>query len=164
MIGPPTFEEAPIAFGAWLNQRTRWIKGHMQSWFVLMRNPIRSAQDMGVASFASMHLMLAGGVIAAFVHGPLALILVIAALSPYKLLGIEDFILALFGYSVAMFAALSACALSNTLSHARAAFTMPFYWPLASLAAWRALFEFIFQPHRWAKTAHGVSPRPLLLE
>jgi cellulose synthase/poly-beta-1,6-N-acetylglucosamine synthase-like glycosyltransferase len=159
VIGPPTFEEAPITLGAWLNQRTRWIKGHMQSWLVLMRNPFRSAREMGWGGFASMQLMLGGGVIAAFAHGPLAFIVLVAALSPYDLLSPVDFILALCGYSVAMLAALTACALSNTLSHARAALTMPFYWPLASLAAYRALFELIFRPHYWAKTAHGVSPR-----
>lgn len=41
MIGAPTFEEAPISFAAWLRQRTRWIKGHLQTWLVLMRNPVR---------------------------------------------------------------------------------------------------------------------------
>jgi len=157
VIGPPTFEEAPITLGAWLNQRTRWIKGHMQSWLVLMRDPIRSSREMGLAGFASMQLMLGGGVIAAFAHGPLAFIVLIAALSPYNLLKVEDFILVVFGYAVAMLAALSACALSNNLGHARAALTMPLYWPLSSLAAWRALFELLFRPHHWSKTAHGVS-------
>lgn len=158
MIGPPTSEEAPITFGAWLNQRTRWIKGHMQTWLVLMRNPIRTAREMGFGAFLSMQLMLGTGVIAAFSHGPLAFIVLVAALSHYNL-GAADFILALCGYSVAMLAALSACALSNTLSHARAAFTMPLYWPLATIAAWRALADLIVRPHHWAKTAHGVSTR-----
>ncbi len=157
VIGPPTFEEAPITLGAWLSQRTRWIKGHMQSWLVLMRDPARAIREMGLAGFASMQLMLGGGVIAAFAHGPLAFVVLIAALSPYDLLKIEDFILVVFGYSVAMLAALSACALSNNLGHARAALTMPLYWPLASIAAWRALFDLIFRPHHWAKTAHGLS-------
>lgn len=159
VIGPPTWEEAPITLKAWLNQRTRWIKGHIQTWLVLMRNPGRTAREMGLAGFASMQLMMGAGVIAAFVHGPLAFIVMIAALSPYDLLTTADFVLALCGYSVAMLAALTACALSNTLSHARAALTMPFYWPLASLAAYRALFELVFRPHHWAKTKHGVSPR-----
>jgi cellulose synthase/poly-beta-1,6-N-acetylglucosamine synthase-like glycosyltransferase len=26
MIAPPTWEEAPVTFGAWLNQRARWIR------------------------------------------------------------------------------------------------------------------------------------------
>ena len=157
VIGPPTFEEAPITLGAWLNQRTRWIKGHMQSWLVLMRDPIRTAREMGLAGFASMQLVLGGGVVAAFAHGPLAFIVLVAALSPYDLLKIEDFILVVFGYTVAMLAALSACALSNNLGHAKAALTMPLYWPLASLAAWRAFLELLFRPHHWSKTAHGVS-------
>jgi hypothetical protein len=122
-----------------------------------MRTPFRTAREMGLGAFVSMQLMLGGGVIAAFAHGPLAFIVMVAALSPYSLLGLEDFVLALFGYSVAMFAALTACALSNSLSHARAAFTMPLYWPLATIAAWRALFDLIFRPHHWSKTAHGVS-------
>jgi cellulose synthase/poly-beta-1,6-N-acetylglucosamine synthase-like glycosyltransferase len=163
MIGPPTYEEAPISFGAWLDQRTRWIKGHMQTWLVLMRNPLRTAHELGLRGFAMMQLMLGGGLIAAFAHGPLACIVLIAALSPYDLLTPSDFALALFGYCVALFAALSAVALSGNLSHMRAALTMPFYWPLATIAAVRATFELLVRPHHWAKTAHGVSSRVRML-
>jgi cellulose synthase/poly-beta-1,6-N-acetylglucosamine synthase-like glycosyltransferase len=159
VIGPPTCEEAPVTFGAWINQRTRWIKGHMQTWLVLMRDPVRTAREMGLAAFASMQIIFATGLLAAFAHGPLAFILLTAMLSPYDLLSAADFTLAIVGYCVALFAALTACALSGSLSHARAAFTMPLYWPLASLAAYRALLELIFRPHHWAKTAHGVSLR-----
>jgi cellulose synthase/poly-beta-1,6-N-acetylglucosamine synthase-like glycosyltransferase len=159
MIGPPTYEEAPISFSAWLAQRTRWIKGHMQTWLVLMRNPFRTVHELGLRGFAMMQLMLGGGLIAAFAHGPLACIVLIAALSPYDLLTPSDFALALFGYCVALFAALSAVALSGNLSHMRAALTMPFYWPLATIAAVRATVELLVRPHHWAKTAHGVSPR-----
>jgi cellulose synthase/poly-beta-1,6-N-acetylglucosamine synthase-like glycosyltransferase len=158
VIGPPTYEEAPITFGAWRKQRTRWIKGHMQTWLVLMRDPIRAAREMGLTAFASMQLLLGGGVVAAFAHGPLAFLVLTAALSSYDLQP-ADFALAVFGYCVAIFAALSACALSKSLSHARAALTMPFYWPLAFFAAVAALFELILRPHHWAKTSHGVSRR-----
>ncbi len=160
VIGPPTMEEAPITLAAWINQRTRWIKGHLQTWLVLMRNPIECAREMGLPAFASMQLIFATGLLAAFAHGPLAFILLTAAVTPYDLLTPADFALATAGYCVAIFAALTACALSGSLSHARAAPTMPLYWPLASIAAYRALFELIFQPHYWSKTEHGVSPRP----
>jgi hypothetical protein len=64
-----------------------------------------------------------------------------------------------------MFTALTASALTGSLSHIRAALTMPLYWPLQSVAAYRALFELAFRPHYWAKTAHGASGReaPLAL-
>jgi glycosyltransferase XagB len=159
IIGAPTFEEAPASFGAWLNQRTRWLKGHMQTWLVLMRNPFRSAREMGLAAFASMQLILGGGMLAALAHGPLACVVIVAALSPYDLLSPADFILAVCGYSVAVFSAMSACVLTGELKHAGAAFTMPLYWPLASLAAYRALIELLLRPHHWSKTRHGVSER-----
>ena len=158
VIGPPTAEEAPVTLGAWLKQRSRWIKGHLQTWLVLMRDPVRCAREMGFGAFAIMQLTLAGGVIAALVHGPLAFVVLTAFLSPYNL-GPADFALALFGYCVAVFSALTASALSGNLSHARAALTMPLYWPLSTLAAARALWELVFRPHHWAKTEHGVSQR-----
>ena len=140
-------------------QRTRWIKGHLQTWLVLMRNPFRTASEMGLRAFLATQLVLGCGLAAAFAHGPLALILLIAALSPYHLLTPADFILALSGYCVAVFSALSATALTGDLNHTRAAPTMPFYWPLASIAAYAALFDLILRPHHWAKTTHGLSPR-----
>lgn len=158
VIGPPTWEEAPVSFGAWFGQRTRWIKGHLQTWLVLMRNPIRTAREMGLPAFLSMQLILGGGIIAALAHGPLAFTVLVAALSPYNLTPV-DFVLALTGYCVAIFAALSACALSGNLEPARAAPTMPLYWPLATLAAVRALLELVLRPHHWSKTRHGVSSR-----
>jgi hypothetical protein len=34
---------------------------------------------------------------------------------------------------------------------------MPVYWILLSLAAWRALFQFLYDPYRWEKTEHGLA-------
>jgi cellulose synthase/poly-beta-1,6-N-acetylglucosamine synthase-like glycosyltransferase len=161
VIWAPTAEEAPVTFAAWRKQRTRWIKGHMQTWLVLMRNPWRTAREMGMPAFLSMQLMLGGGIIASFAHGPLALLLLVAALTPYDL-SPADFILAIFGYSVAIFAAVTASVLSRDLRHIGAAPTMPFYWPLASIAAFGAFFALLFRPHHWAKTQHGLSSRPLV--
>ena len=158
VIATPTWEEAPVRFGGWLKQRARWIKGHMQTWLVLMRDPIRTTREMGVVAFASMQLSLAGGIVAAFLHGLLAVFVLTAALSDYNLTP-ADFALAVGGYAVAMFTALTASVIARDFRHAGAALTMPFYWPLATIAAWRAFFELIFRPHHWAKTTHGLSPR-----
>jgi hypothetical protein len=37
------------------------------------------------------------------------------------------------------------------------ALTIPIYWGLMSIAAWKALYELIFKPHYWQKTRHGVT-------
>ncbi|MEJ0059867.1 MAG: glycosyltransferase [Terricaulis sp.] len=162
VIAPPTWEEAPITLGAWLKQRVRWIKGHMQTWLILMRDPFGAAREMGPRAFASMHLVLGGGVAAALLHGPLAITILIAAIAPFNLLGLAGFILALFGYSVAVLGALTASALSGDLRHTRASLTMPLYWPLATIAGLWALWQLITRPHFWAKTKHGVSQRARL--
>lgn len=159
VIAPPTWEEAPITFEAWRAQRTRWIKGHIHTWLVLMRDPFRSAREMGAPAFWSMQLVLGGGLAASFLHGPLAILVVFALLSPGDTLGAPGFALALGGYCVGVFATLTASALSGDLSHLRAAPTMPFYWALSTLAALGAVFDLVLRPHHWAKTAHGVSPR-----
>ena len=36
-----TYEEAYCRPWPWIKQRTRWIKGYMQTWLVHMRHPIR---------------------------------------------------------------------------------------------------------------------------
>ncbi|MBS0383887.1 MAG: glycosyltransferase [Proteobacteria bacterium] len=159
VIAPPTWEEAPITFRAWRRQRARWIKGHIQTWLVLMRDPLRTMREMGLPPFASMQLILGGGVVAAFAHGPIAFVILAALLSPDRLLESVDFVVALSGYTVAVFASLSASALSRNWSHLRAALTMPFYWPLSTVSACAAFFDILVRPHHWSKTAHGVSRR-----
>ena len=33
----------------------------------------------------------------------------------------------------------------------------PLYWGCLSIAAWRALYQFLTDPYRWEKTEHGLS-------
>ena len=35
--------------------------------------------------------------------------------------------------------------------------SMPLYWVLIGMAAWRAVWEFAVQPFHWNKTRHGLS-------
>ena len=39
----------------------------------------------------------------------------------------------------------------------RYALFIPVYWLLASIAAWKALFQLVRRPHFWEKTPHGQS-------
>lgn len=159
MIAPPTWEEAPVAFGAWLRQRTRWIKGHMQTWLVLMRAPRTLISQLGPGGFLAMQAMLGAGLIAAFLHGPLAVALLVAALAPDWTLAAADWALAGLGYASAAASGLLAALITRDGRLAQAALSMPLYWPLASLAALWALVELVIAPSYWAKTAHGQCPR-----
>ena len=35
--------------------------------------------------------------------------------------------------------------------------SMPVYWFLMSCAAWLALWQFVWKPHHWNKTEHGIT-------
>ena len=160
VIAPPTWEEAPARLGPWLKQRTRWIKGHLQTWLVLMRNPWRTVRELGIGGFLWMQLVLGGGLVAAFAHAPLLALLLAAALLP----GVVDvppldWALVIFGYATASLGALFAAALERDRRLALSALTMPFYWPLSTVAALTALVEILLRPHYWAKTDHGRTPR-----
>ena len=157
MIAPATEEEAPARFRPWLNQRTRWMKGYLQTWLVLNRSPIKAARGMGFFNYLLTQITLGGALLAAMAHGPL-LVWIIA--NAVMLNGFEAWHVTLFGlgYGSALAAALA--------SGARQAkpltlLTLPLYWPLQSIAVGRALYEMKRKPHYWAKTPHGVGrPAP----
>lgn len=159
VIGAPTYEEAPVTVGAWRRQRTRWIKGHLQTWFVLMRNPMRTVAELGLWGFLSMQLVLAGGVLAALIHLPLAALMLTAPLTIVELAA-ADFMLALIGYAVAIYGGAVGAGLTGSARIALASLTMPLYWPLLFVPAIGAILGFAFRPFYWAKTSHGVSARP----
>jgi cellulose synthase/poly-beta-1,6-N-acetylglucosamine synthase-like glycosyltransferase len=60
-ITVPTYEDAPITMNAWVRQRSRWIKGHMQTWLVLMHDPLGLLSELGPAKFCAVQLQLGGG-------------------------------------------------------------------------------------------------------
>jgi cellulose synthase/poly-beta-1,6-N-acetylglucosamine synthase-like glycosyltransferase len=154
-ITPPTWEEAPAHLWPWLKQRSRWIKGHLQTWLVLMRHPIRTWRDLGPQGFWAMQLGLGASLAASFVHLPLMVFAGLAVLVPGWRLGPEDWTLIVAGYGSALAATVMAAILSRQPGHLVAALTLPFYWPLSSIAALMALFDWLIRPQHWAKTEHG---------
>ena len=164
MIAPPTLEEAPALFKPWFDQRTRWMKGHLQTWLVLMRGPFKAARGMGPGRFALTQITFGAWLLASIMHAPL---FVWILLSTFVFGNIEAWHAALFGMG---YASVIAAALVARAKHARVwtLLTLPFYWPILSLAMLRALIDMKHRPHFWAKTPHGGasltpitdSPRP----
>jgi glycosyltransferase XagB len=153
MVTPPTLEEAPTSWRQWRNQRSRWMKGHVQTWLVLNRHPLRAMREMGMVNYLSTHVTLGGGLLASILHAPLYIWI---AVNLFVFRSIEPWHWMLFaaGYLSAV-----ASALASGSTHARpwVLLSMLAYWPLQSLAMLRALVELQFKPHFWAKTQHGVS-------
>ena len=158
VIEPPTLEAPPEALGVWLAQRSRWLKGFLQTWLVVMRQPRKAMIEMGAGNFLALQLTLGAAILSAMVHGPwvvwLAATLVLPGIGPAPVF--LWFIGASYAASIAM--ALAAPG-ERDLRRYMLAFTLPLYWPLQSIAMVRALYSLARRPHFWAKTPHG-DPAP----
>jgi len=170
-----TWEEAPPTFRIWRKQRTRWLKGWMQTYLVHMRAPMRLWRELGARGFLGLQVLMGGLILSALVH-PWFYVLVAADLWQGRLLGVPDGMLGrtllgvgLFnvvaGYLSAM--ALGAVAAARRGRHRLAlhAVLMPLYWLGISFAAYRALWQLAVAPYYWEKTEHFAhlphsGPRP----
>ena len=72
------------------------------------------------------------------------------------LLGFEALAL-LSGYVTSAVLGLYGLYRRRLLGCAWALLFMPVYWILLSLAAWRALFQYLYDPYGWEKTEHGLA-------
>jgi cellulose synthase/poly-beta-1,6-N-acetylglucosamine synthase-like glycosyltransferase len=155
MISSPTWEEAPAQFRHWLTQRTRWMKGHLQTWLVLMRDPVAAMREMGIVSFASVQLTLGGALLTAIMHAPILLALPLAFITPG--ISLEGWHAALFGAGYG--GVLAAAVATRERFPVLALVSLPLYWPLLSVAMLNAFWEIRTRPHYWAKTPHGEAAR-----
>lgn len=169
VVGSRTGEEAPERIGAWLMQRTRWMKGWLQTLFVHMRNPVRLYQQLGWRRFIAFQLLIGGTVLAALLHpfflGWLLIdafygTLLMEAVSPQDALKKSVVFLTLAsGYFASGLLAFVGLWRSKQFASAWILPTIPIYWLLLSLAAWRAVWKLVRAPYHWEKTEHGIAAR-----
>ncbi len=68
MLDSVTWEEAPDTFAAWFSQRTRWLKGWMQTYLVHTRSPILLWRELGPWKFLGFQLIVGGLILSAIAH------------------------------------------------------------------------------------------------
>lgn len=165
VLASTTYEEAVSSLGNWLRQRSRWLKGWMQTWLVHMRAPIETWRDMGLAGFTVFQLLLGGIVVSALVH-PFFLVGVIYGVGTGSiwpssgsagaalLFALQAVVLVL-GYAAMMLVARRACAVRKLNGLAASIPALPLYWLLVSAAAWYAVWQLLTAPFYWEKTRHG---------
>lgn len=155
VITRPTTESPPGPLEDWLPQRTRWLKGYMQTWGVHTRRPWR----LGVRGCVALVLSIGAGLAAAALTGP-SLAWVAATVSVSLVAGLPPETSAL-ACSVLVLGAASAW-LSCAIGARRAGLTYgpvemilaPAYWALLSLAFGHAVWRLIHSPFVWDKTRH----------
>ena len=165
MLDSTTFEEAPVALYAWLKQRSRWLKGYMQTWLVHMRDPLALMRRTGWRGFCGFQLFLGGAVITALTNPLLWLMFLFStALHPADFDMTSDrFVMAfaatglVAGNALTTWLALIAPKRRGWKGFAPYGLTVTLYWALISLAAYRGLWQLATKPFHWDKTVHGQS-------
>jgi len=163
LITRPTLEDAPDTVFVWLRQRTRWIKGWIQTWIVHSRPSASQPATRPVAGAAVMHLMLAGTVACALFY-PFT-VMTVTALGAWSFasgtLPVTWNALAILDWTNILLAFTAHAALSlRTVDATMRPLAMkvlaltPVYWVLGALAGWRAVKQYFSEPFLWEKTPH----------
>lgn len=155
VIARPTWETPPGDLSDWLPQRTRWLKGYMQTWGVHTRRPWR----LGARGAFALTMTVGAGIVSASVNGP-SLAWVAATVLVAAVAGLPPQTPAL-ALSVLILGAASAW-LSCAIGARRAGVpygptdmvVAPAYWALQSLAAAHAAWRLVREPFAWDKTRH----------
>ncbi len=165
MVDSTTLEEANSKIGNWLRQRSRWIKGYMQTYLVHIRESSAFPKKQGVHSL--IFQLVIGGKIAFILINPLLWAATFAYFALYSLVGpqIEAlypplvFYMALtslvFGNFLFLYYYMIGVAKKGQWNLMKFVFLIPFYWLMISVAAGIALYQLLFKPHYWEKTVHG---------
>jgi len=165
VISTTTHEEANCLLPNWIRQRSRWLKGWMQTYVVRMRHPLRTLFALGPAGFLVLQIVTGGFLLSALAHPIFYILLLwifVTGVAPTDTLGplvmgLLNVSVLLLGFSSAMIAGLVGANARGLTGLAGHALTMPLYWLLISAGAFKALLQLFFKPHYWEKTDHGVS-------
>ncbi len=170
ILNSVTYEEANSQLRNWIRQRSRWIKGYMQTYLVYMRHPWRFLRAGGLREFISLQLVIGGKTTILFLNPLLWISFILyfllrpelghtfQAVYP-KLLLYLSVISLVFGNFLYIYVYLLGCIRRKQYKLVKYALFIPIYWILMSVAAILALFQLIFKPHYWEKTVHGLHLR-----
>lgn len=160
-INTPTQEEAVSSLRPWFKQRSRWLKGYLQTWLVHMNAPLRGGWRRAIM----LQLTLGLSLLSVAFFAPVMTALGLFGLA--KLLGITQTTLPsiyigalgfslLCGMVVGALGAIRAKQL-HLLWHVP---FMPLYWLLLFPPLIQAAIELRTRPFHWHKTEHGVTGAP----
>lgn len=164
ILDSTTWEEACSVVGYWIRQRSRWVKGYMQTYLVHLRRPLSHLHTIGLGKTVAFHLMV-GGTFLCLLINPIYWALTTAwfvfrledlsILFPFPL--ILWGLLCLFaGNFVFVYSTVLATYQRGYYDLVKHCLIVPFYWFLASIAAWKGFLQLLTRPSYWEKTQHGL--------
>ena len=165
VLASTTWEEAPPTFRIWHGQRTRWLKGWMQTYLVHMRRPAPAVARARRAALPRLpgadgrHDPVGAG-------APVVLRVARASICGKAACSACRIRCSGNGCSASASSIWSpatsapsrwtvAAARRGRLRLAAHALLMPVYWLAISYAAYRALWQLVWAPYYWEKTEHA---------
>lgn len=163
LIDTVTLEEANCRPVHWVKQRSRWIKGYMMTWAVHMRQPRLLWRQLGPKGFIGFQVLFLG-TIAQFLMAPLLWSFLVLSVGLDHPLFTALPTAAVWAMFTVFFLSEVANVLIGAIGLGRTkhnlsliwVLTLKLYYPLASLAAYKGLFELATKPFYWDKTTHGI--------
>jgi cellulose synthase/poly-beta-1,6-N-acetylglucosamine synthase-like glycosyltransferase len=175
IVNSRTWEEANCRVGNWIRQRSRWIKGYMQTWLVHMRFPFRLWRQVGTRGLLGLQVIVLATPLLPLIN-PFLWLLVILWFTTYNPLipmlfpGIIYYMAAIglvLGNFLFVFSNVVGIYWVINELHAKEDYTLsfrlvkhalltPIYWMLMSVASYKAAWQLITRPFYWEKTEHGL--------
>jgi cellulose synthase/poly-beta-1,6-N-acetylglucosamine synthase-like glycosyltransferase len=165
VIDSTTYEEANCRAGNWVRQRSRWIKGYMQTFLVHTRRPRALWRAMGPVGLLAFVFFVGGTALSGVLNPIFWAVFVAFLLLPEGVgegllppaLAYVAIINLVAGNGLFIWLSMLAPLRRRWLDLIPLGLTAVGYWALMSAAAWKALWQLATRPFYWEKTQHGLS-------
>ncbi|WP_462265236.1 glycosyltransferase family 2 protein [Mucilaginibacter sp.] len=165
IVNSTTYEEANNDFSNWIRQRSRWIKGYMQTFLVHMRSPSGLIKKIGWKGFLGFNFFIGATPVMFLIYPLLLAIFICYVIFDIKTIRIlfPDWVLfmAIFNLMVGnilmIYVNMMAVFKRKYYELILFAIANPIYWLMHSIAAYKGLYQLIVNPFYWEKTNHGIS-------
>ncbi len=165
VIDSTTYEEANKSFGNWIRQRSRWIKGYMQTALVYNRHPVKFIKTLGFWKWFSFQMLIVGTPFTFLVNPIMWLTFLFWILAHnFIIFPVIPALIILVGTISLIAGNLAMIFLNAAAAFSRKYYNLipysllnPVYWIFHSIAAYKALFQLVFKPFYWEKTNHGIT-------
>jgi len=165
VVNSTTYEEANNEPINWIRQRSRWIKGYMQTYLVHMRNPVALIKRLGWKGFLGFNFFIGATPLTFLVYPFLLAIFIsylvfdlstIRTLFPDWILFMSIFNL-MVGNILMIYINMMAVFKRRFYELILFSIANPVYWLMHSVSAFKGLYQLIVKPFYWEKTEHGLS-------
>ncbi|WP_260405613.1 glycosyltransferase family 2 protein [Paenibacillus sp. 598K] len=179
IVDSHTWEEANSRFGNWIRQRSRWIKGYMQTWLVHMRHPLKLWREVGTRGFFGFQVVVLATPIIPMLNPIFWMLLLLwfgwqMSFIPKFFPSVIYYLAAIELYLANFFFVYSNIAgvywVVSSLEKQKQTYVSyrlvkyalltPLYWMMMSIAAYKAAWQLITKPFYWEKTTHGLDAKP----